>query len=421
MSYTKLEFTKDWNNPADFPTIETSEAQVRADIQLLFDECKAAINGLSDDVETASSGWDGVETKLEGIESVVTTLGNTDDTLPTSKAVRDALMSSAASSIIATYDVTSFADVLAAYQAGKMIFALDSDTDTAVYTLANASPSTTPTVFVFTRVYHPEGGAQTLYVLTLTSSGWTSSASAIANTDSPALTGTPTAPTAAAGTNTTQIATTAFAQEAKRNLAMSHAAENITTVEGLKTQLAAWFATMANMSVAYFSLTISTEFACFKTGDYFVKLQRNSNTYGRADLSTDFGSTGNKERQKFEQAEGTLCYSNGEWLNPVVLTNNLGLYAYRPTDAGVGMHAYDGSLNHYLATSRMVTDKPSEDGHILTLNWDNSTMNAVQLFLPNLYGTSYAVSGKRPQIRGYRSNDNQWGPWESLALLSDVQ
>jgi hypothetical protein len=38
-----------------------------------------------------------------------------------------------------------------------------------------------------------------------------------ANVDSPSLTGTPTAPTAAAGTNTAQIATTAFVQVAKQN------------------------------------------------------------------------------------------------------------------------------------------------------------------------------------------------------------
>ena len=419
MSYTKLTFTKDWNNPEDFPTIETSEAQVRADIQLLYDECKDAINGLSTDMDNAGATWDSAAGKLDDITSVVTTLGNTDTTIPTSKAVRDALMSAGGGNVIAVYNTTTYADVLAAYQAGKMIFAVETDDDDAFYTMANASPKETPTVFVFTRVF-AQGAGKAVYVLTLTSGGWTSSVTTLAEAASPALTGTPTAPTALVGTNTTQIATTEFVQEAKRNLAMSHAAEDITTVEGLKTQLAAWFATMANRSVAYFSLTISTEFACFKTGDYFVKLQRNSNTYGRADLSTDFGSTGNKERQKFEQAEGTLCYSNGEWLNPVVLTNNLGLYAYRPTDAGVGMHAYDGSLNHYLATSRMVTDKPSEDGHILTLNWDNSNLNAVQLFLPNLYGTSYANSGKRPQIRGYSDSDHQWGPWESLALLSDI-
>jgi len=40
-----------------------------------------------------------------------------------------------------------------------------------------------------------------------------------ANSDSPALTGTPTAPTAASGTDTTQVATTAFVQTAATNAA----------------------------------------------------------------------------------------------------------------------------------------------------------------------------------------------------------
>lgn len=40
-----------------------------------------------------------------------------------------------------------------------------------------------------------------------------------ANTDSPQFTGTPLAPTAAAGTNTTQIATTAFVSNATGNIA----------------------------------------------------------------------------------------------------------------------------------------------------------------------------------------------------------
>ena len=47
-----------------------------------------------------------------------------------------------------------------------------------------------------------------------TISGLQSSLNRKANTNSPTLTGTPTAPTARAGTNTTQIATTAFVQEA---------------------------------------------------------------------------------------------------------------------------------------------------------------------------------------------------------------
>ena len=42
--FEKLSFTKDWNNASDFPTYETNEAQVRADMQLLHDEAKDFIN-----------------------------------------------------------------------------------------------------------------------------------------------------------------------------------------------------------------------------------------------------------------------------------------------------------------------------------------------------------------------------------------
>lgn len=44
MSLDRLKYTKDWTNPADFPTVETSEDRVRADMQLLYDEIKSFLN-----------------------------------------------------------------------------------------------------------------------------------------------------------------------------------------------------------------------------------------------------------------------------------------------------------------------------------------------------------------------------------------
>ena len=38
MAFEKLNFTKDWTNPNDFPAYEGDESQVRADMQLLHDE-----------------------------------------------------------------------------------------------------------------------------------------------------------------------------------------------------------------------------------------------------------------------------------------------------------------------------------------------------------------------------------------------
>ena len=46
MAFDKLQFTKNWNNPDDFPTVELSEEKVRADMQLLHDEVKNYLNGL---------------------------------------------------------------------------------------------------------------------------------------------------------------------------------------------------------------------------------------------------------------------------------------------------------------------------------------------------------------------------------------
>ena len=53
--FNKYKFTKDWNNPTDFPTIEANEAKVRADMQLLHDESKMALHQLIDELaaETA--------------------------------------------------------------------------------------------------------------------------------------------------------------------------------------------------------------------------------------------------------------------------------------------------------------------------------------------------------------------------------
>lgn len=46
MGFTPLEFTKSWENPADFPTYEPDETQVRADLQLLHDETREGFNRL---------------------------------------------------------------------------------------------------------------------------------------------------------------------------------------------------------------------------------------------------------------------------------------------------------------------------------------------------------------------------------------
>lgn len=54
MALERLEFTKNWENPLDFPTYEAEEQKIRADLQLLHDEAKAALNKLVDALSAQS-------------------------------------------------------------------------------------------------------------------------------------------------------------------------------------------------------------------------------------------------------------------------------------------------------------------------------------------------------------------------------
>ncbi len=53
MALSKLQFTKDWTDPSDFPTYELEEAKVRADLQYLHDETKDFINDMIDELSAA--------------------------------------------------------------------------------------------------------------------------------------------------------------------------------------------------------------------------------------------------------------------------------------------------------------------------------------------------------------------------------
>lgn len=58
MPFNKLAFTKNWNDPDDFPTFEDDEAQVRRDMQYLFDEIRDFINSLIDSLRARSLPFD---------------------------------------------------------------------------------------------------------------------------------------------------------------------------------------------------------------------------------------------------------------------------------------------------------------------------------------------------------------------------
>lgn len=101
MALEKLEFTKDWNNPEDFPTYEPSESKVRADMQLLYDEIRDYLNGkVATSVDTLENNLKNIGNAnhshtnlavLNLIMGVTQTLGNAADKVPSEKAVSDAI------------------------------------------------------------------------------------------------------------------------------------------------------------------------------------------------------------------------------------------------------------------------------------------------------------------------------------------
>ena len=79
MAFEQLSYTKDWTNPADFPTYEPDEAQVRADMQCLFNEIRSFINaklvgrlnGTGGAADILTSDGTSVEKALSDLEEAI--------------------------------------------------------------------------------------------------------------------------------------------------------------------------------------------------------------------------------------------------------------------------------------------------------------------------------------------------------------
>lgn len=106
MAFKRFTFTKFWTDKTHFPSYEDNEDKVRTDMQELHDQSAAGLNALMDDLEAkdaaASIGARGADGQtastvqerlnlLNGVRSVSTVLGDDDTTIPTSKAVSDAM------------------------------------------------------------------------------------------------------------------------------------------------------------------------------------------------------------------------------------------------------------------------------------------------------------------------------------------
>lgn len=138
MALDKLKFTKDWNNPEDFPTIELDETKVRSDMQFLYDETKKFLNeklipslencGVETTVQRLKdSGLKYIRLNSEG-EFETSEDGNTWSRPPVPK---DLIGSDV---FFATYGTTTNAEILAAYEAGKAVY-MKKDGNKGVYPL----------------------------------------------------------------------------------------------------------------------------------------------------------------------------------------------------------------------------------------------------------------------------------------------
>lgn len=148
---------------------------------------------------------------LIGQSTLLQTTGNSTTNTMSQRAITQAISGGGAVEFVATYGVTTSAEIEAAYQAGKIIKCVR-DTNGKHYEYA-LSCRQSATLHDFGCVLL---GSSTQSIITVycDNDTWHGSSINVAPVASPAFSGTPTAPTAAAGTNTTQIATTAFVQTA---------------------------------------------------------------------------------------------------------------------------------------------------------------------------------------------------------------
>ena len=83
----------------------------------------------------------------------------------------------------------------------------------------------------------------------------------------------------------------------------------------------------------------------------------------------------------------------------------------RPANSNLYPKSANGSLTHFLATSSMTTGKPSADGHIVQMSWDNAGGYGAQLFLGN-------SANIVPQYRA--ENGGTWTSWHNFITDENI-
>ena len=205
-------------NTASIATINTTLSDHTSDISALdvrVDATESDISTINADITSIESNIDTVEANITGIQSDVTTLQND---LNAAETDISALQSGATTttSTISTIqnNLTSMSTEIDGID--TRLTAAETDIDALQTSATSASEHASATTNVH-GIANTADLATKSYADNAKTEAISTSATAIAlkaDLASPALTGTPTAPTATAGTDTTQIATTAFVQDA---------------------------------------------------------------------------------------------------------------------------------------------------------------------------------------------------------------
>ena len=258
---------------------------------------------------------------------------------------------------------------------------------------------------------------------------WSRNTMGLASLISPTFTGTPKAPTAAAGTNTTQIATTAFVQNALGDVwtlsggtaIPSNADLNDYTTQGnyysnlnttARTVLNTPWGTAASSSAMAFILKVVKP----TTGE-------GTNMYVRQELYP-YKSTAKYVRYTAVDSATTVSWqpwvqiltTDGQAARAQYLSNYYhdGTGGTRPTTANIPSDNRAG-LRKFIATSSMTEGRPG-DGHIIHMDWDNSARWAAQIWVNNS-GTLMATRG---QTGASTAANGGWNDWTYMATQTWV-
>lgn len=170
-----------------------------------------------------------------------------------------------------------------------------------------------------------------------------------------------------------------------------------------------------------------------KLGDYVTSSDLSANYYNKTFLNAVLKALQDSIPTKTSQLTNDSKFATETWVTnkgyvtSTTLTTELAkkadtlhyhdcivnMYSTRPTTANI--QKGDGRLYHFKATSSMKEAKPTNDGHILHLAWDNTNGYDNQLFVPN---GGNADNTRRMAVRG--QSNGVWGEWKYYALVRDI-